>query len=57
VTKAPAGVVMTTVGSIGALAVVTTPGLSHVFGCTSVGPLASGPAVSCGGSRAGQSAG
>jgi len=48
---------MTTVGSIGALAVVTTPGLSHVFGCTSVGPLASGPAVSCGGSRAGQSAG
>ena len=37
---------MTTVGSIGALAVVvTTPGLSHVFGCTPVGPLASGRAL------------
>ena len=32
-------VVITTVGSLRALAVVvTTPGLSHVFGCTPVGP-------------------
>jgi len=36
-------VVMKTVGSLRALAeVVTTPGLSHVFGCTPVGPLAWG---------------
>ncbi len=34
-------VVTTAVGSLTALAVVvTTPGLSHVFGCTPVGPLA-----------------
>ncbi|WP_082968928.1 cation-translocating P-type ATPase [Mycobacterium sp. E2699] len=34
-------VVVTTVGSLGALAVVvSTPGLSQVFGCTPVGPLA-----------------
>jgi cation-transporting P-type ATPase I len=39
-------VVVTTVGSIGVLAVVvTTPGLSHVFGCTPVGPLAWGQAL------------
>jgi cation-transporting ATPase I len=39
-------VVTTTVGSLGALAlVVTTPGLSHVFGCTPVGPLAWGQAL------------
>ena len=39
-------VVVTTVGSLGALAmVVTTPGLSHVFGCTPVGPLAWGQAL------------
>ena len=39
-------VVMTTVGSLAMLAVVvTTPGLSHVFGCTPVGPLAWGQAL------------
>jgi cation-transporting P-type ATPase I len=39
-------VVLTTVGSLGALAVVvTTPGLSQVFGCTPVGPLAWGQAL------------
>ncbi len=39
-------VVTTTVGSLGALAVVvTTPGLSHVFGCTPVGPFAWGQAL------------
>ncbi len=39
-------VVTTTIGSLGALAVVvTTPGLSHVFGCTPVGPLAWGQAL------------
>jgi cation-transporting P-type ATPase I len=38
-------VVMTTVGSLAMLAVVvTTPGLSHVFGCTPVGPFAWGQA-------------
>jgi cation-transporting P-type ATPase I len=38
-------VVITTVGSLGVLAVVvTTPGLSHVFGCTPVGPFAWGQA-------------
>ncbi len=36
-------VVITTVGSVAVLAVVvTTPGLSHVFGCTPVGPFAWG---------------
>jgi magnesium-transporting ATPase (P-type) len=36
-------VVVTTVGSLGMLAVVVTaPGLSHVFGCTPVGPFAWG---------------
>jgi len=36
-------VVLTTVGSLGALVlVVSTPGLSHVFGCTPVDPLAWG---------------
>lgn len=39
-------VVLTTVGSFGALAVVvTTPGLSQVFGCTPVGPLGWGQAL------------
>ncbi len=39
-------VVTTTVGSLGALAVVVTvPGLSHVFGCTPVGPFAWGQAL------------
>lgn len=39
-------VVLTTVGSFGVLAVVvTTPGLSHLFGCTPVGPLAWGQAL------------
>ncbi|HZE18252.1 MAG TPA: HAD-IC family P-type ATPase, partial [Mycobacterium sp.] len=39
-------VVVTTVGSVVVLAVaVTTPGLSHVFGCTPVGPLAWGQAL------------
>ncbi len=39
-------VVITTVGSLGVLAVVvTTPGLSHVFGCTPVGPFAWGQAL------------
>ena len=39
-------VVMTTVGSVGMLAVVvTTPGLSHMFGCTPVGPFAWGQAL------------
>jgi hypothetical protein len=39
-------VVLTTVGSFGLLAVVvTTPGLSQVFGCTPVGPLAWGQAL------------
>jgi cation-transporting ATPase I len=38
-------VVLTTVGSVGVLAVVvTTPGLSHVFGCIPVGPVAWGQA-------------
>ncbi|MGV7462461.1 hypothetical protein PJI20_29480, partial [Mycobacterium kansasii] len=41
-----ARVVLTTVGSLGALAlVVTTPGLSQVFGCTPVGPLGWGQAL------------
>jgi len=39
-------VVITTVGSLGVLAVVVmTPGLSHVFGCTPVGPFAWGQAL------------
>ena len=39
-------VVLTTVGSVAALAVVvSTPGLSHVFGCTPVDPLAWGQAL------------
>jgi cation-transporting P-type ATPase I len=39
-------VVMTTVGSVAVLAgVITTPGLSHVFGCTPVGPFAWGQAL------------
>jgi len=39
-------VVATTVGSFVLLAVVvTTPGVSHVFGCTPVGPLAWGQAL------------
>ena len=39
-------VVMTTVGSVAVLVVVvTTPGLSHVFGCTPVGPVAWGQAL------------
>lgn len=39
-------VVLTTVGSFGALAVVvSTPGLSQVFGCTPVGPLGWGQAL------------
>ncbi|VAZ72542.1 putative cation-transporting ATPase I [Mycobacterium persicum] len=39
-------VVLTAVGSFGVLAVVvSTPGLSHVFGCTPVGPLGWGQAV------------
>jgi cation-transporting P-type ATPase I len=39
-------VVVTTVGSLAVLAVVvTTPGLSQVFGCTPVGPLAWGQAL------------
>jgi cation-transporting ATPase I len=39
-------VVVTTVGSVAVLAVVvSTPGLSHVFGCTPVGPLAWGQAL------------
>lgn len=39
-------VVLTTVGSLGALAVVvSTPGLSQVFGCTPVGPLGWGQAL------------
>ena len=36
-------VVLTTVGSLGVLmVVVSTPGVSQVFGCTPVGPLAWG---------------
>ena len=39
-------VVLTSVGSLGALmVVVSTPGLSHVFGCTPVDPLAWGQAL------------
>lgn len=39
-------VVLTAVGSFGVLAVVvSTPGLSHVFGCTPVGPLGWGQAL------------
>ena len=39
-------VVITTVGSLGALAVVvSTPGLSHVFGCTPVDPFGWGQAL------------
>ena len=39
-------VVLTTVGSVAVLAVVvSTPGLSHVFGCTPVDPLAWGQAL------------
>ncbi len=39
-------VVITTFGSLGVLAVVVmTPGLSHVFGCTPVGPFAWGQAL------------
>lgn len=39
-------VVLTTVGSFGALVVVvSTPGLSHVFGCTPLDPLAWGQAL------------
>jgi cation-transporting P-type ATPase I len=39
-------VVTTTVGSLGALAVVvSTPGLSHVFGCTPVDPFGWGQAL------------
>lgn len=39
-------VVLTTVGSLGALVVVvSTPGLSHVFGCTPVDPVAWGQAL------------
>ncbi|MGA8249142.1 MAG: cation transporting ATPase C-terminal domain-containing protein, partial [Mycobacterium sp.] len=39
-------VVLTSIGSLGALAVVvTTPGLSHVFGCTPVDPFGWGQAL------------
>ena len=38
-------VVATTVGSLGALVVVNTPGLSHVFGCTPVDPFGWGQAL------------
>jgi hypothetical protein len=39
-------VVTTAAGSLGALAVVvSTPGLSHVFGCTPVGPFSWGQAL------------
>jgi cation-transporting P-type ATPase I len=39
-------VVITTVGSVAVLAVVvTTPGLSHLFGCNPVGPVAWGQAL------------
>ncbi len=39
-------VVLTSVGSLGALmVVVSTPGLSQVFGCTPVDPLAWGQAL------------
>ena len=38
-------VVATTVGSLGALVVVNTPGLSHVFGCTPADPFGWGQAL------------